>query len=139
MRDRAQPRQQTFGHIRKAAEQQIGSDAVEHRIAQQFKPLVVGGGKAAVRQRLSEQCARREVQEETGLDCALGPELTSTEYVDRKGRPKIVRYWVMTVIAGEFDPTEEVDEIRWLSVERATRLLSYDRDAAVLDTFVARR
>ena len=86
-----------------------------------------------------EQCALREVEEETGLVCTLGPELTTTEYVDRKGRPKIVRYWVMTVVDGSFTPTEEVDEIRWLSIERATRLLSYERDAAVLDAFVAGR
>ena len=84
-----------------------------------------------------EACALREVEEETGLVCTLGPELTTTEYIDRKGRPKIVRYWVMTTTGGGFEPTKEVDEIRWLSVERAKILLSYDRDTAVIDTFVA--
>ena len=86
-----------------------------------------------------EACALREVEEETGLVCTLGPELTTTEYIDRKGRPKLVRYWVMTVAGGSFTPTEEVDEIRWLSVERAKRLLSYERDTVVLDAFVAGR
>jgi len=86
-----------------------------------------------------EACALREVEEETGLVCALGPELTTSEYVDRKGRPKLVRWWVMTVVSGSFAPTDEVDEIRWMSVDRAGRLLSYDRDGAVLEAFVATR
>jgi 8-oxo-dGTP pyrophosphatase MutT (NUDIX family) len=82
-----------------------------------------------------EACALREVEEESGLRCRLGPELASSAYVDRKGRPKEVRYWVMTVVDGAFTPTEEVDEVRWLSVNRARWLLSYDRDRAVLDSF----
>jgi 8-oxo-dGTP diphosphatase len=83
-----------------------------------------------------ELCALREVEEETGLVCALGPELTETsEYVDRKGRPKVVRWWVMTVLEGTFVATDEVDEVRWLSLDRASRLLSYERDVAVLEAF----
>ena len=84
-----------------------------------------------------EECARREVEEETGLSCALGPELPAVTYVDHKGRPKEVRYWVMTVLGGSFTPSEEVDELRWLTVERAAQLLSYERDATVLDAFLA--
>ncbi|MCU1378091.1 MAG: hypothetical protein JWN29_1074 [Acidimicrobiales bacterium] len=83
-----------------------------------------------------ERCALREVEEETGFRCTLGPELTSSAYIDRKGRPKEVRWWVMTVVDGAFTPAEEVDEVRWLPVERARWLLSYDRDRAVLDAFV---
>ena len=47
-----------------------------------------------------EEAATREVREETGLDCALGEEFATVRYVDSKGRPKRVRYWMMTV-AGE--------------------------------------
>lgn len=83
-----------------------------------------------------ETCARREVEEETGLRCTLGPELTSTSYVDRKGRPKEVRYWVMTVEEGEFSATDEVDEVRWVTATQARWLLSYDRDREVLDAFL---
>jgi 8-oxo-dGTP diphosphatase len=85
-----------------------------------------------------EACALREVAEETGLLCTLGPEITTSVYVDRKGRPKEVRWWVMTVVSGSFLPTDEVDEIRWMSLDRAHRLLSYDRDNAVLDAFASR-
>jgi 8-oxo-dGTP diphosphatase len=77
--------------------------------------------------------ALREVEEETGLRCTLGPELASTSYVDRKGRPKQVRYWAMTAAGGDFTPTGEVDEVRWVPLEEAQSLLSYPRDAGVLD------
>ena len=83
-----------------------------------------------------DECALREVEEETGFRCALGPELVSSVYVDRKGRPKEVRWWVMTVVDGSFLPSEEVDELRWATVADARWLLSYDRDRDVLDAFV---
>ena len=38
-----------------------------------------------------EQCARREVWEETGLTCELGAELPPVSYRDAQGRPKTVR------------------------------------------------
>ena len=82
--------------------------------------------------------ARREVEEETGYRCAVGRELTSTTYVDRKGRPKEVRYWLMTVEGGEFTPNGEVDELRWVAPDQARWLLTYDRDRDVLDAFVTR-
>ena len=73
-------------------------------------------------------CALREVQEETGLACELSIELPQTEYVDRKGRAKVVRYWLMRPLSGQFQPNREVDEIRWLPLVEAKRLLSYQRD-----------
>ena len=85
-----------------------------------------------------EECALREVAEETGLVCVLGRELSIvSRYIDRKGRPKQVRWWVMSVVSGTFVATDEVDEIRWLSIEEAGRLLSYDRDRDVLDAFAS--
>lgn len=84
-----------------------------------------------------EQTARREVAEETGLDCRLGEELPHVTYRDNKGRSKIVRYWVMTVRGGEFKPNDEVDRIAWMSVERAARKLTYGHDAGVLEAFAA--
>ncbi|HYD11077.1 MAG TPA: NUDIX domain-containing protein, partial [Acidimicrobiales bacterium] len=47
-------------------------------------------------------CALREVWEETGFVCSLGEEVASTSYIDRKGRPKEVTYWRMTVSSGRF-------------------------------------
>jgi 8-oxo-dGTP diphosphatase len=84
-----------------------------------------------------EECALREVEEETGLRCVLGRELPSTSYVDSKGRPKLVRYWRMTVVGGELTFDYEVDSARWVSPAEAEELLSYPRDAEVLAALVA--
>ncbi len=79
-----------------------------------------------------QAAALREVEEETGLRCRLGRELASTRYRDSKGRPKLVRYWEMTPVAGEFTPDAEVDELRWLSPEDAAGLLTYEGDREVV-------
>jgi 8-oxo-dGTP diphosphatase len=79
-----------------------------------------------------EDCALREVREETGLSCRLLSELPSTTYTDARGRPKRVRYWLMEPLGGAFTPTREVDEVRWCEPAEAATLLSYDRDRDVL-------
>ncbi|MGH3992832.1 MAG: NUDIX hydrolase [Pseudonocardiaceae bacterium] len=75
-----------------------------------------------------EEAAVREVEEETGLRCELGRELPSTHYTDARGRPKIVRYWLMEVVGGEFEPNNEVDELRWMRAHDAVDALTYERD-----------
>jgi 8-oxo-dGTP diphosphatase len=77
-----------------------------------------------------EDCARREVHEETGLAVSLGEELPEVRYRDHRDRPKVVRYWVMEPLgeAGAFTPNDEVDEIRWCSLADARARLSYDHD-----------
>jgi len=82
-----------------------------------------------------EDAAVREVQEETGLDVALGAELPSTEYHDRFGRLKRVRYWAMDVNGGSFHPNREVDEVRWLPIGEAADLLTYGHERDVLAAF----
>src|SRR5918999_645203 len=79
-----------------------------------------------------EQAALREVEEETGLHCRLGRELPSSKYIDPKGRRKVVRYWQMEPLEGEFKPNKEVDELRWAEPEEASELLTYERDVDVL-------
>jgi 8-oxo-dGTP pyrophosphatase MutT (NUDIX family) len=83
-----------------------------------------------------EEAAQREVQEETGLSGRLLRFVGHTEYTDRKGRPKVVAYWVMAAESGSFAVNEEVDELRWLDLPAAGRLLSYSRDRELL-TIVA--
>ena len=81
-----------------------------------------------------EDAALREVREETGMRCTRGRELGGTEYRDRKDRPKVVRYWLMEPDdePGSFEPNDEVDEVRWVALDEAAELLTYDRDRAVL-------
>jgi len=79
-----------------------------------------------------EDCALREVEEETGLRCALGVELPSTSYNDARGRRKVVRYWALEIVGGELGFDHEVDEARWVSAAEAAALLSYERDLPLL-------
>jgi 8-oxo-dGTP pyrophosphatase MutT (NUDIX family) len=88
-------------------------------------------GKAKVGES-DEACALREVAEETGLECELQTELASSSYYDSAGRPKIVRYWLMRPTTGRLHPDDEVDDARWLPLEDAFDLLSYERDRDVL-------
>jgi 8-oxo-dGTP diphosphatase len=77
-----------------------------------------------------EECALREVWEETGFHCRLGPFVGTTHYFDRRNRPKIVHYWFMDPIEGAFRRSDEVDELRWVLLQGALRTLTYacDRD-----------
>ncbi|MGO9559219.1 MAG: NUDIX hydrolase [Acidimicrobiales bacterium] len=78
------------------------------------------------------ECALREVREETGLECTLGRFVGQVEYRDRRGRPKVVEYWLMQPHGGDFAPSGEVDELRWVGVSDASALLSYPHDAELL-------
>jgi 8-oxo-dGTP diphosphatase len=88
----------------------------------------------------SVTAARREVLEETGITPILGRRLVCTEYpvsVKEKIVRKVVDYWAMRATEGEFTPNDEVDDLRWLSVEKATEAVSYRHDRAVLSAFAA--
>jgi 8-oxo-dGTP diphosphatase len=82
-----------------------------------------------------EDAAVREVEEETGLRCRLGEELPSTSYRDRKGRSKVVRYWLMECdpgSEGSFVPNREIDALRWLPSADSDAVLSYPHDAELV-------
>ena len=79
--------------------------------------------------------ALREVQEETGFHGRIERDLGVVRYtVERHGAvlPKIVRYYVMAVGGGAFEPNHEVDELRWVTREPAAQLLTYERAREVL-------
>lgn len=75
--------------------------------------------------------AVREIKEETGYDIRLGKLLGKTIY-PVKNTTKVVYYWTGEVTGGEFTPNSEVDEIRWLPLDEAKELLTYDLDRQVL-------
>jgi 8-oxo-dGTP pyrophosphatase MutT (NUDIX family) len=84
------------------------------------------------------RAAIREVREETGLVCEPGDELPSTTYVDPRGRTKLVRYWIMRVVAAEpWTPNNEVDQRRWVPIDDAGRVLTYAHDREMLTGLLA--
>jgi 8-oxo-dGTP pyrophosphatase MutT (NUDIX family) len=79
-----------------------------------------------------EDAALREVEEETGLRGRLVRELPALRY-DVRGRPKLVRYWLMEVEAETpFVANDEVDEVHWLEPHEALAQLTYDGDRELL-------
>jgi 8-oxo-dGTP diphosphatase len=78
-----------------------------------------------------EEAAVREVEEEAGLRCQLGPELGRTRYVDNRGRDKEVHYFLMT---SDDEPVaqNEVDDVRWVPLDQVAGLLTYERDVELL-------
>lgn len=74
------------------------------------------------------QAAFREVVEETGYRCRIGPELSTTEYLTQNGNNKTVHYWAMEACKGEFVPNNEVDKAEWLDARDAIVRLSYEHD-----------
>lgn len=78
------------------------------------------------------ECALREVAEETGLRCEASGDPVEIHYADHRSRLKRVSYWRMTPLEGSFEPTAEVDRMRWLLRANADRLLTYDDDRRVL-------
>src|SRR3954454_13496016 len=57
-----------------------------------------------------QAAARREVREEAGYRCGLIAERPHIAYLDRKPRRKLVRYWLMEPLEGEFESHREVDD-----------------------------
>jgi 8-oxo-dGTP diphosphatase len=84
-----------------------------------------------------EDAALREVEEETGLRGELGAELSSHTYTDRKGRSKLVRWWLMLRPEGEFRVNHEADRLRWISPEQAEEMLDYEHDRALVREAIA--
>ncbi len=87
-----------------------------------------------------EEAALREVKEETGLDVRLGEPAGQVNYRDRKGRPKVVRYWTMQPVGssdGQFAPNAEVDQLRWIPLAEAGPALTYDHDRQILGSVKA--
>ena len=118
------------GAVLRAASDRRGEVLLVHRPGHRDWTLPKG---KIERGESDEECALREVAEETGFECLLGPELGETRYRERRGREKSVRYWIMTVRDGTFQPNSEVDEVRWVPLSTAARELSYPGDRAILD------
>ncbi|MDP9184804.1 MAG: NUDIX hydrolase, partial [Actinomycetota bacterium] len=85
-----------------------------------------------------EHAAHREVEEESGWRCTMGPALPEARYLDVNAVAKRVRYWLMRPTERrDWSPSREVDDVRWVSPEAARDTLSYAGDVDVLDAALA--
>lgn len=81
--------------------------------------------------------AVREIAEETGFTAVLRSRIGTTGYPLKENLRKEVTYWSALAREGTFEPNSEVDEIRWLPVDRARDLVSYPLDRKILTRFSA--
>jgi len=81
-----------------------------------------------------EQAALREVAEETGMNCHVLRFVGTTNYTHRKGKPKIVAYYLMGVNDGEFAPNAP-KSTSWCGCpwNKCARTLTWDRDQELFD------
>jgi len=92
--------------------------------------------------------AVREVAEETGHDVVIGMRLPPLHYALTDGRTKRVQLWAARVAGSDDGPalaarspvtpasTEEIDDLAWMSVEKAQRTLTRASDLAPLAALV---
>ncbi len=92
------------------------------------------------------ECCIREMKEETGHDVVLGAPLGWQHYTVGGGKSKEVRYWAATV-ARKGHPAlaarrkahpaskKEIDDVRWVTVKAAHKLLTRKGDRKMLDHF----
>jgi 8-oxo-dGTP pyrophosphatase MutT (NUDIX family) len=76
--------------------------------------------------------AVREVREETGCDAVIERDLGTVSYNVSDGRPKSVRYYLMTASADAGGTEADVDVVRWLAPDGVEELLTYATDRDVL-------
>ena len=93
------------------------------------------------------ECAAREAAEETGVPVALGQPLPTVRHRLKDGRVKVTRYWAAQALDGEAqsltcrdavrpaDP-REIDDVRWVEVGKAAKLLTYPHDRDPLGALV---
>jgi broad specificity phosphatase PhoE/predicted NUDIX family NTP pyrophosphohydrolase len=80
--------------------------------------------------------AVREVGEETGAAVNVSRRLGQVRYlVD--GIDKSVRFWAMRYRGGEFEPSDEVDKLEWLTVDEARRQLTYVGEQMMIGALTA--
>jgi len=79
--------------------------------------------------------AVREILEETGFHARLGRYLATVSY-PLANATKRVRYWSAHSQDGVFAANDEVDDLVWLPVSGAMKLLGYTTDRKVLRRFI---
>ncbi len=79
------------------------------------------------------ETALREVMEETCCQATIGSFIGGATYVINGQTPKIVLFWHMTAnMRCEFIPNSEVDRIKWVSPQKALKMLDYEDERNIL-------
>jgi len=77
-----------------------------------------------------EECALREVREETGLQVRLGPQLPDVT-VNAAGERKTVKTWFAQAVGSDepnvSDPDSEVAAAAWFDIDHLPELVTYQR------------
>jgi 8-oxo-dGTP pyrophosphatase MutT (NUDIX family) len=96
--------------------------------------LPKGGADAA---ETGEATAVREVREETGVDAAVRGELGDVRYWYRRGGRRIfktVRFYLCEFVSGDTaDHDHEVEDARWIPLDRARTELSYPGERQMIE------
>jgi len=85
----------------------------------------------------AEAAALREIAEETGLTGSIDTHLTTIEYWFRVGGTRIHKYvdlFLVQYTDGVLVPQiSEVDDVRWIPLAQAMRMVSFPRERDALD------
>ena len=88
-----------------------------------------------------EETARREVQEETGLQVEVRQKVGSVHYWFARGGVryhKTVHFFLMVPTGGSLDLHDpEFDLVQWFPAPQALRTLSYRNEAAIVEKALA--
>lgn len=88
-----------------------------------------------------EDCATREVREETGLEVRIVRPIGHIQYsfaLPRSRVEKTVHFFLMEALGGDTSQHDhEYDEVRWVPVEEARRLLTFDTYREMLERALA--
>jgi len=109
--------------------------STQNRTAWQLPKGIIEDGEAP------EDAAAREVAEETGLRGELVASLERIEYWyvwthggDRDRIHKLVHFFLFRYISGSTDDhDDEVDEARWVALDEARTMLSFENERRVLE------
>ena len=89
-----------------------------------------------------EQTAAREVREETGITAHVRERLGQVDYTYRRGGrniAKTVHFYLCLFEAGNTaDHDHEVDDARWIALNRAREELSYPGERALIDRLLSK-
>lgn len=88
------------------------------------------------------QAAVREVREETGVEAEPVEELGEIRYrFARNGKQvdKRVRFYLLAYRSGELRGDDEIEEVRWMPLEKAAHALTYEGEREVVGRALRRQ